>query len=204
VQPFINPKRRGSYCAHAHGLRPNLDQCLGGHHSVEGTVIPTDEAIIAEALETNHAGIGSERTLATYRAHVAHYAQYLASAKGATIATAKRKHVLAFMHHLEQRGGSKPHPFREPCGWCADRAYPDGRSGHGWSASRRKSYFAAIRFVYRHMIEEDYLPSIDPTWNMSAPKVTVRRGYTPSRGEIKMLLDADGSPRDRLLAYWAY
>ncbi|HEU4656359.1 MAG TPA: tyrosine-type recombinase/integrase [Capillimicrobium sp.] len=167
-------------------------------------MIPTDEALIEEALETNHAEVRSERTLDTYRAHLAHYSQYLESAKAATIATAQRKHVLGFLAHLQVRGGTSPHPFREGCSWCADRGYPDGREGCGWSPSRVKSYLAAIRFVYRHMIEEECLPSIDPSRHIASPKVTVRRQYTPSREEVRKLLDAPGSPRDRLLAYWAY
>jgi integrase len=202
MYPYSTPQRRGSCCAHLHGLRPNSDNFADGEHHAEGVVI-TDLALIEEARVVNHAQV-SEKTLTTYDAHLTHYSQYLNSVAGATIATAQRKHVLGFLHHLQVHGGPRPHKFRESCSWCADRGYPDGRSGAGWSPSRCKSYLAAVRFVYRHMVEEDCLPSIDPSRHIVSPKVTVHRQFTPSREEVRDLLDAPGSPRDRLLAYWAY
>lgn len=34
-----------------------------------------------------------------------------------------------------------------------------------------------------------------------SPKVVLKRGYTPSRDDIKRLLDAPGSPKARLLSH---
>lgn len=39
----------------------------------------SDQQLIAEAIEANHAGVGKERTLDRYRGHLVHYSQYLAS-----------------------------------------------------------------------------------------------------------------------------
>lgn len=58
----------------------------------------SDEQLIAEAIETNHAGVAKERTLDHYRGHLVHYSQSHASAFGVAFYTAKRKHVRMFMN----------------------------------------------------------------------------------------------------------
>lgn len=91
----------------------------------------SDQQLIAEAIETNHAGVGKDRTLDRYRDHLVHYSQYLASVFGLTFYSAKRKHVRMFMNHLSKPGGPKPHDARlrrafggwggAPGGWlCGD------------------------------------------------------------------------------------
>lgn len=160
--------------------------------------------LITEAVAVNHARVGKQDTLDRYREHLDHFDAYLVSVSGVTITTAKRKHVALFMRHLEQHGGADPHELRRDCEWCRDRGYPDGRKGPGWSASYRKSYLSALRFFYRHCLEEDDLPDTDPTARMPCPKVVLERGYTPTRDEVQRLLDADGKPKDRLLAHWMF
>jgi integrase len=81
---------------------------------------------------------------------------------------------------------------------------PDGREGAGWSASYRKSYLSALRFLYRHFQADDELPDIDPTVLESSPRVIVKRGYTPSKEEIKRLLETDGPARAVLLVHWLF
>lgn len=164
----------------------------------------SNEQLIHEAIEVNHAGIGKEPTLERYRDHLVHFNHYLASVHGATFYTAKRKHIRLFMAHLEKQGGARPHEARLRCEWCKARGYPDGRGGKGWSASYRKSYLSAIKFLYRHFLAEDDLPDHNPAALESSPKVIHKRGYTPSKDDIKRLLEAPGSPRGRLLAYWMF
>jgi integrase len=164
----------------------------------------SNEQLIAEAIEINHAGVGKIETLERYRGHLVHFSHYLASAHAKTFYTAHRKHVRLFMGHLEKQGGAKPDASRLRCEWCKTRGYPDGRSGPGWSASYRKSYLSAIKFLYRHFYAEDDLPDRNPAALEESPKVILKRGYTPSRDDVKRLLDAPGSPKARLLTHWLF
>lgn len=164
----------------------------------------SNEQLIAEAIEINHVGVGKEKTLERYRTHLVHFAKYLASAHGVNFYGAKKKHVRLFMGHLEKPGGHKPHEARLRCEWCRERGYPDGESGPGWSASTRKSYLAAIRFLYRHFLAEDDLPDLNPSALEVPPKVIVKRQYTPSQSDVKRLLNAPGTPKGRLLAKWMF
>jgi integrase len=164
----------------------------------------SDEQLIAEAIEINHAGVKKEKTRSRYQGHLVHYSQYLASAHGETFYTARPKHVRLFMAHLEKEGGTQPHDARLRCEWCRSRGYPDGRKGDGWSASYRKSYLSAIKFLYRHFYAEEDLPDHNPAALVSAPKFVHKRGFTPTRDEVKRLLDGPGTARGRLLANWMY
>lgn len=163
----------------------------------------TNDQLIAEAVEINHAGV-KEKTYERYRDHLEHFAQYLASVHERDFYTCRSKHVRLFMAHLERPGGVNPHRSRLTCEWCRVRGYPDGRSGSGWSASYRKSYLAAIKFLYRHFMREEDLPDHNPASMESAPKVVHRRAYTPSREDVRKLLETPGTPRARLLAYWTF
>ena len=164
----------------------------------------SNEQLIAEAIEINHSGVGKQKTLDRYRDHLVHFSRYLASVHRKTFYTARRKHVRLFMSHLERPGGEKPHDARLRCEWCRARGYPDGRSGSGWSASYRKSYLSAVKFLYRHFQAEEDLPDHNPAALEASPKIIHRRAYTPTREEVKRLLDAEGSPRGRLLAHWMF
>jgi integrase len=164
----------------------------------------SDNQLIAEAIEINHAGVSKEKTLERYRDHLEHYSQNLASAHGLTFYTARKKHVRLFMSHLEKAGGQRPHDSRLRCEWCRVRGYPDGKAGVGWSASYRKSYLSAIKFLYRHFWAEDDLPDHNPAALEASPKIVLKRGYTPTREEIKRLLTTPGTPRGRLLAHWMF
>lgn len=164
----------------------------------------SNEQLIAEAIELNHAGVQKEKTLKRYEDHLIHYSQYLASVHGVSFYTGKRKHVRLFMGHLEKPGGPKPHASRLRCEWCRERGYPDGRSGPGWSASYRKSYLSAMKFLYRHFQAEEDLPDLNPAALEPSPKIIVKRQYTPSRDDVKRLLEAPGTPKARLLAHWMF
>lgn len=164
----------------------------------------SNEQLIHEAIEINHAAVGKSKTLDRYRDHLVHFNQYLASVHGVNFYEAKQKHVRLFMGHLEKPGGAKPHDSRLRCAWCKARGYPDGRSGPGWSASYRKSYLSAVKFLYRHFLHEDDLPEHNPAALEASPKVINKRGYTPTRDEVKKLLNAPGTPKGRLLACWMF
>lgn len=75
----------------------------------------SDEQLIAEAVEINHACIESERTLRRYEDHLSHFSQYLASVHAKTFYSCRNKHVRLFMTHLTKPGGSKPHRSRLTC-----------------------------------------------------------------------------------------
>jgi integrase len=164
----------------------------------------SNEQLIAEAVEVNHAGVRQESTRERYRDHLVHFSQYLASVFGVSLYTARPKHVRMFMNHLEKQGGVSPHDSRLRCEWCRARGYPDGRDGCGWSASYRKSHLSAIKFLYRHFFAEEDLPDLNPAALEASPKIVHKRGYTPSREDVKKLLDAPGTPRARLLAHWMF
>lgn len=100
-----------------------------------------------------------------------------------------------FMNHLSKPGGPKPHNSRLQCAWCKTRGYPDGRSGPGWSPSYRKSYLAAIKFLYLHFLAEEDLPDLNPAALEQAPKVPIKLGYTPSSDDVKKLLECPGTPK---------
>jgi integrase len=164
----------------------------------------SDEQLIAEAIEINHAHVGKENTREKYKGHLVHFSRYLASVHAATLSEARRKHVLLFMAHLEKQGGKKPHESRRRCEWCRVRGYPDGRGGCGWSASTRKGYLSAVKFLYLHFQAEEDLPDLNPTALVPSPKVVHTMGFTPTMEEIKKLLATEGSPKARLIATWTF
>lgn len=169
--------------------RPNLDL--------------TNEQILTEAISSNLASIRNPKTLDKYEKHLEHFSDFL-TGRGRTFYTARKKDISVFINHLAVPGGPNPHPQRRECAWCGDHGYPDGRGGKGWSASTRKSFLSAIRFLYRHFFWDDELPDIDPSAHIPSPKVAVTPGYAPSRDEVRRFLDGPGRPRDRVLAWWVF
>ncbi len=71
-------------------------------HAEELRMGLSDEQLIDEAVECNHAGVG-DRTLGGYRGHLAHFAQYLASVHGSDLYRANKKQVRLFMRNLEKK-----------------------------------------------------------------------------------------------------
>lgn len=67
----------------------------------------SNEQLIHEAVECNHAGVGAT-TLERYRDHLVHFAQYLASVHASDFYAANKKQVRLFMGHLEKQGGPNP------------------------------------------------------------------------------------------------
>lgn len=105
---------------------------------------------------------------------------------------------------LSSTDRAHPHDTRLRCAWCKARGYPDGRAGEGWSASYRKSYLSAIKFLYHHFQADEDLPNHNPAVQEASPKVINKLGYVLSREEVKQLLDAPGSPKARLIVHWIF
>lgn len=68
----------------------------------------SDDQLIAEAILVNHADIEGTKTLDDYRRCLVLFSEYLRSPFGEDFYTARRRHVLLFMAHLEKRGGKDP------------------------------------------------------------------------------------------------
>lgn len=104
----------------------------------------SNDQLIAEAILVNHARVGKQATLDEYRRSLGHFSEYLASSHGETFYSARRKHVLLFMAHLEKQGGAKPDESRLLCGWrgdrrrCVRRLGFDGTATGGWGAGARR------------------------------------------------------------------
>jgi hypothetical protein len=91
----------------------------------------TNEQLICEAVECNHAGVGIS-TLERYREHLVHFSQYLASVHRSDFYKANKKQVRLFMGHLEKQGGANPDPARLRCERCKARGLRPrpGSDGH--------------------------------------------------------------------------
>ena len=197
-----NTRNRSSINGRKRALRQREHHCINEEKQL---VNARDAGLIDEAIAVNHTQVKRARTLKDYARSMRHFAAYLASVPEVTVEAAKRRHVLAFMNHLRLRGGADPDQSRKGCTWCEANGYPDGRDGEGWSASRRKSYLSAIRFLYRYLIEEEiHLPNGDPSVHITSPVIELKHQFTPTRDQVRGVLDAAGEPRDRVLAYWMY
>jgi integrase len=160
--------------------------------------------IIRDAIKDNLKGITQRKTLDQYESALEHFAHFLESSEQTTLYDAKGKHVTRFLSHLEKQGGASPDPERRDCSWCRERGYPDGRSGCGWSASRRKGALSAVRFLYHHFDLDDELPSIDPSHRIPSPRVSNRRQWSPSKEEVKKILETPTDARTRLIVHWLF
>lgn len=160
--------------------------------------------IIRDAIKDNLKAITKAKTLDQYERDLEHFAHFLESSEQTTLYDAKNKHVSRFLSHLEKKGGAEPDPPRKDCSWCREKGYPDGRSGCGWSASRRKGALSAIRFLYHHFDLDDELPSIDPSHRVPSPRVSNRHQWAPSKDEVKKVLTTPADARTRLIVHWAF
>ena len=130
----------------------------------------SNEQLIHEAVECNHAGVGAT-TLERYRDHLVHFAQYLASVTRLRLLRSEQEAGPA-LHGATWRSRADRAPTAP--GFAASGARrgttPTADEGPGWSASYRKSYLSALRFLYRHFQADDELPDIDPTVLESSPE----------------------------------
>lgn len=68
------------------------------------------------------------------------------------------------------------------------------------SASSRKNFLSALDTFYDYLLSVD-LVDVNPTAGVKRPKVTTTPGLTLTAEELRRLLAAPGSPRDRIQAY---
>jgi site-specific recombinase XerD len=129
-------------------------------------------------------------TLQNYRAHLTEFATWLAQ-HGSTLHAATPADVHRFMAYLRTPARARASRFAR---------------GDELSPSTRKQFLAALRGFYRYAILVGIVP-VDPTAAIRSPRVTTTPGVHLSPDEIRRLLDAPGSARDRvqahLLAYTA-
>jgi len=140
----------------------------------------SDEQLVAEAIEINHAGVGKDKTLERYQDHLVHFSQYLASVHGKTFYSCRSKHVRLFMGHLTRPGGPTPHQSRLGCEWCRARGYPNGRAG-------QVGQLPTARATYRRSSS-----STDTSWQRRTCLTT-----TPLRLRLRPRSSLNGATRRR-------
>lgn len=128
----------------------------------------SDEQLIDEAIECKPRRDGG-RTPGSYRGHLVHFAQYLASAHGSDFYRANKKQ--SPLHGTSgEEGRRRP---RSRAG--ALRLVPGARSARRTARARmvgllRKGHPSALRFLYHHLQADDELPDLDPTVLESSPR----------------------------------
>lgn len=84
---------------------------------------------------------------------------------------------------------------------CGERFAGSQRSmSEPLSASSRKGFLASIRSFYRHLVVVRVIDR-DPTIGIRSPKVTHHPGFRLTQAEVHRLLEASGTPRDRIQTY---
>lgn len=149
--------------------------------------VPADEQLVEEFLSMTerHA-----KTLHKYGRHLVEFRCWLTErADGKSLLEVNKPDVMRFVADLKNG-----HRFGETT---------DGRPLVGaLSPSGRKSVISALRSFYNHC-DNLYQLRYDPTHGIKTPKVTVNRGVSLNREEVRGYLDAPGTERDRVQAYLA-
>lgn len=73
-------------------------------------------------------------------------------------------------------------------------------TGRVLSASSRKNYFGSLRSFFAFAVRMQLVGG-DPSVAIRAPKVTITPGLRLTAHELRLLLDAPGSPRERITSY---
>jgi len=76
----------------------------------------------------------------------------------------------------------------------------DARSRDNLSASTRKAYLATLHRLYDYLISVEMVDS-NPTAGVPRPKVRITPGLYLTADELRRLLEAPGTPRDRVQVY---
>ncbi len=84
----------------------------------------------------------------------------------------------------------------------SDRYAASNRAAVGrvLSASSRKNYFGSLRSFFAYAVRMRLMNS-DPTVGIRAPRVALTPGLRLTSHEMRLLLDAPGSPRERITTY---
>lgn len=134
----------------------------------------------------------SDSTKVAYRAQLAEFSAWLAhpkarrGSKSVALVDASRGDVTRFMAYLtagERFAAGQHH-----------------RLVHVLSASSRKRFLASLKALYCYLLSVE-LVERDPTYGIKRPKVKIHPGLYLSAEELRRLLEAPGSARDRVQVY---
>jgi len=146
---------------------------------------PSDLELIAEFVDLSEL---NEQTLHKYRRHLLEFHAWLeARAGGRRLIEVEKAEIKLFLADLT-----------------AGRRHGVGADGRpltgALSPSARKSVISALRAFYEHCVDL-YGLAPDPTYRIKAPKVKINPGKALNKKELRRILDAPGSQRDRVQAY---
>lgn len=150
----------------------------------EPLVTLTDDELIEELVNVLDR---DEKTLHKYRRFLDEYAAWLAT-QNQSLLTANHADVVRYVAYLR----SEKRVWKDSAGREVTKPV---------SASSRKGVIAALRRFYKHGLSMEYFFGIDPMLEIETPRVTVKRGLTVGKTEIRKLLDAPGSERCRVQCY---
>jgi site-specific recombinase XerD len=134
----------------------------------------------------------ADTTRAAYRTHVREFAAWLVhprtrrAGSSASVLDARRADVARFMAYLQS--GDRYAAAKSP------------RHAKLPSASTRKSVLASVRKFYRYLLSVELVEN-DPTYAIDRPKVRYKPGLTLTAEQLRALLEAKGTPRDRVQVY---
>jgi integrase/recombinase XerD len=146
---------------------------------------PADLELIDEFVANSEL---NEQTLHKYRRHLLEFHAWLeARAGGRRLIEVEKADIKLFLADLS---AGRRHGLSA-----------DGRPLTGpLSPSARKSVISALRAFYEHCVDL-YGLAPDPTYRIKAPKVKLNPGKALTEKELRYILDAPGSERDRVQAY---
>lgn len=135
----------------------------------------------------------ADTTRAKYHVHLNEFREWLnhpnvrpIEIPPALITDASPRDVQRFLSYLRQ----------------ADRFATSARvsAGRVLSASSRKNYFGSLRSFFAFAVRMQ-LMDVDPSTSIRAPRVAITPGLRLTSDEMRRLLDAPGSPRERIATY---
>lgn len=154
------------------------------HHSFEERAMNDLISEFAEQADV------AETTRAKYRAHLGELQAWLIHPRGAgaqtDIASASPADLHRFITYL--RGGER------------FAAVDHHRITGDLSASARKNVLSSIHSFYRYLVDVRVI-DFDPSASIRPPRVQRRPGLVLTTDEVRSILDAPGTPRERIQAH---
>lgn len=149
----------------------------------------TEDDLVKEFVAQAEVGDATKRR---YAVQLAEFRRWLAhpsarrKLRSASLLDAGRADVVRFMAYLKS----------------GDRFASTGdvRSRDTLSASTRKAYLATLHRLYDYLISVEMVDA-NPTAGVPRPKVRITPGLHLSADELRRLLEAPGTPRDRVQVY---
>lgn len=164
------------------------------HASQPSDQFPEDRESLDLIAEFTAQADVADTTRAKYRVHLEEFRRWLnhpdsqaaRDGRRRQLVDATARDVQLFMAYLREPGRVA--------------AAPAAHRGACLSASSRKGFFASLRSFYGYLTAVGIAP-IDPTASCRAPRVIVNPGLHLSPDELRLLLGAPGSARDRVQTY---